>query len=112
MGFTSRISPFRHTVGQKHSFCNFGQRRYSFRGHTTNIETNVHYPTNNSLVFDCIETATRLLKRIKKGKKDDDDRLDEQLKAAKKLNYEINNSKKENLPGLFDPYLSTLKCLF
>lgn len=78
---------------------------------TTNIETNVHYPTNNSLVFDCIETATRLLKRIKKDKKDDNDRLDEQCKAAKKLNYEINNSKKENLPGLFDPYLSTLKSL-
>jgi IS5 family transposase len=78
---------------------------------TTNIETNVHYPTNNSLVFDCIETATRLLKRIKKGKKDDNDRLDEQRKAAKKLNYEINNSKKDNLPGLFDPYLSTLKSL-
>ena len=37
---------------------------------TTNIETNVHYPTNNSLVLDCIETATRLLKRIKKDKKD------------------------------------------
>ena len=36
---------------------------------TTNIETNVHYPTNNSLVLDCIETATRLLKRIKKDKK-------------------------------------------
>ena len=78
---------------------------------TTNIETNVHYPTNNSLVLDCIETATRLLKRIKKDKKDDNDRLDQQRKAAKKLNFEINNSKKENLPSLFDPYLGTLKCL-
>jgi len=77
----------------------------------TNIETNVHYPTNNSLVFDCIETATRLLKRIKKDKKDDNDRLDEQRKAAKKLNFEINNTKKENLPSLFDPYLSVLKGL-
>ena len=77
----------------------------------TNIETNVHYPTNNSLVFDCIETATRLLKRIKKNKKDDNDRLDEQRKAAKKLNYEINNTKKENLPSLFDPYLAVLKGL-
>lgn len=53
---------------------------------TTNIETNVHYPTNNSLVFDCIETATRLLKRIKKDNKDDNDRLDKQRKEAKKLN--------------------------
>jgi IS5 family transposase len=78
---------------------------------TTNIETNVHYPTNNSLVLDCIETATRLLKRIKKDKKDDNDRLEAQRKAAKKLNYDINNSKKENLPSLFDPYLDTLKSL-
>lgn len=78
---------------------------------TTNIETNVHYPTNNSLVLDCIETATRLLKRIKKDKKDDDDRLDQQRKEAKKLNYDINNKKKEEMPSLFDPYLSILKDL-
>jgi len=78
---------------------------------TTNIETNVHYPTNNSLVLDCIETATRLMKRIKKDKKDDNDRLDKQRKEAKKLNYDINNTKKEEMPGLFDPYLSILKDL-
>jgi IS5 family transposase len=78
---------------------------------TTNIETNVHYPTNNSLVLDCIETATRLLKKIKKDKKDDDDRLDKQRKEAKKLNYDINNTKKEEMPSLFDPYLSILKDL-
>ena len=78
---------------------------------TTNIETNVHYPTNNSLVYDCIETSTRLLKKIKKDKKDDNDRLDEQRKQAKKLNYDINNKKKENLPNLFDPYLNILKTL-
>jgi len=78
---------------------------------TTNIETNVHYPTNNSLVLDCIETATRLLKRIKKDKKDDDDRLDKQRKEAKKLNYDINNTKKDEMPSLFDPYLSILKDL-
>ena len=62
-------------------------------------------------MLDCIETATRLLKRIKKDKKDDNVRLDEQRKATKKLNYEINNSKKENLPSLFDSYLDTLKSL-
>ena len=78
---------------------------------TTNIETNVHYPTNNSLVYDCIETSTRLLKKIKKDKKDDNDRLDEQRKQAKKLNYDINKKKKENLPNLFDPYLNILKTL-
>ena len=67
---------------------------------TTNIETNVHYPTNNSLVYDCIETSTRLLKKIKKDKKDDNDRLDEQRKQAKKLNYDINNTKKRKFAQL------------
>ena len=67
---------------------------------TTNIETNVHYPTNNSLVYDCIETSTRLRKKIKKDKKDDNDRLDEQRKQAKKLNYDINNTKKRKFAQL------------
>ena len=78
---------------------------------TTSVETNVHYPTNNSLAFDCIQKATRLLKKIKKDKKDDNDRLDEQRKQAKKLNYDINNTKKDDLPSLFAPYLKILNDL-
>lgn len=78
---------------------------------TTSIETNIHYPTNNSLVHDCIQTATRLLKQIKKNNKDDNDRLEEQRKVGKKLNYDINNKKKEELPNLFSPYLGILKQL-
>lgn len=78
---------------------------------TTNIETNIHKPTNNSLVFDCIKTATRLLMLIKKKNKDDEDRLEKQRQDAKKRNYEISNSKKEDMKGLFDPYLEILKLL-
>ncbi|MEN9445031.1 MAG: hypothetical protein RIS47_1922 [Bacteroidota bacterium] len=75
---------------------------------TTVIETNIHYPTNNSLIYDCIEVATRLLKRIKKDNKDDQDKLDQNKKSAKILNFKINNSKKDDHPTLFDPYLSVL----
>jgi len=76
---------------------------------TTTIETNIHYPTNNSLVYDCIKIATRLLKEIKKTNKDDQDRLDNNKAEAKKYNYKINNAKKEELPNLFSPYLSILR---
>ena len=32
----------------------------SFRQDTTVIETNIHYPTNNSPVWDCIKECGRL----------------------------------------------------
>ena len=37
----------------------------SFRQDTTVIETNIHYPTNNSLVWDCIKESERLLCHLK-----------------------------------------------
>jgi len=67
---------------------------------TTTVETNIHHPTNNSLIWDCIRTATNLLKKYKKEKKDDDD--------IKRLNYLINNTKKDDQPSLFDTCLSIL----
>ena len=36
-----------------------------FRQDTTVIETDIHYPTNNSLVWDCIKESERLLKHLK-----------------------------------------------
>jgi IS5 family transposase len=76
----------------------------------TNVETNIHYPTNNSLVWDCIKTATNLLKKYKKDKKDEneDKRLQERQAKAKRINYLINNSKKETQKELFDSYLAIL----
>jgi IS5 family transposase len=35
-----------------------------FRQDSTVIETNIHYPTNNSLVFDCIKESHRLLRHL------------------------------------------------
>ena len=34
------------------------------RTDSTVVETDIHYPTNNSLIWDCIKTAHRLLKRL------------------------------------------------
>jgi IS5 family transposase len=78
---------------------------------TTSIKTNVHYPTNNSLVWDCIKTATRLLEKIQKEKNDNDElrKLEERRIIAKRLNYQINNTKKEDQKTLFDQYLSILQ---
>jgi IS5 family transposase len=35
-----------------------------FRQDSTVIETNIHYPTNNSLVWDCVKESHRLLTRL------------------------------------------------
>ena len=35
------------------------------RQDSTVIETNIHYPTNNSLVWDCLKESHRLLGHLK-----------------------------------------------
>jgi len=35
-----------------------------FREDSTVVETNIHYPTNNNLVWDCIKTSGRLLEQL------------------------------------------------
>jgi len=34
------------------------------RTDSTAVETDIHYPTNNSLIWDCIKTSHRLLKKL------------------------------------------------
>jgi len=59
---------------------------------STVVKTNIHYPTNNSLVWDCIKTSTRLLEQLKQ----EIDTLDfiDYTKSAKKTFYEINVKRK------------------
>lgn len=59
----------------------------------TVVKSNIHYPTNNSLVWDCIKTSTNLLSKLK----EEIDTLDfiDYTKSAKKTYYEINLTKKE-----------------
>jgi len=58
---------------------------------TTVVETNVHYPTNNSLVWDCIHESQRLLKHLQ----EEVNLLNimDYTKSAKKNYYLINNTK-------------------
>src|SRR4030066_1076126 len=39
----------------------------SLRTDSTVVETDIHYPTNNSLIWDCIKTIDRLLKKLKES---------------------------------------------
>jgi len=63
----------------------------TFRQDSTVIETNIHYPTNNSLVWDCIKESERLLGHLKQ----EIETLDyETYKTkAKKTYYKINIEK-------------------
>jgi transposase, IS5 family len=60
---------------------------------TTDVKTNIHYPTNNSLLWDCVKTSTRLLTQLK----EEIDTLDfiDYTKSAKKTFYLINITRKE-----------------
>lgn len=60
---------------------------------STVVKTNIHYPTNNSLVWDCVKTSTRLLAQLK----EEIDTLDfiDYTRSAKKTFYEINITRGE-----------------
>lgn len=65
----------------------------SIRTDSTVVETNIHYPTNNSLVWDCIKTIDRLLKKLKDSGVEMKPRS--YRKQGKKNHYKINNTKKK-----------------
>jgi len=65
----------------------------SIRTDSTVVETNIHYPTNNSLVWDCIKTIDGLLKKLKDSGVEMKTRS--YRKQAKKNHYKINNTKKK-----------------
>ena len=60
---------------------------------STVVKTNIHYPTNNSLVWDCVKTSTRLLEQLK----EEIDTLDfiDYTKSAKKTYYKISITRGE-----------------
>jgi transposase, IS5 family len=62
-----------------------------FRQDSFVVETNIHYPTNNSLVWDCIKESHRLLGQLSKEIKDL--RYMDYMKGAKKTYFKINNTK-------------------
>lgn len=64
------------------------------RQDSTVVESNIHYPTNNSLVWDCIKSSNRLLKQLKEELTDLD--YIDYTKTAKSTYFKINNTKPED----------------
>lgn len=63
----------------------------SIRTDSTVIETNIHYPTNNSLIWDCMKTIDRLLKKLTETGVEI--KVRSYKRQAKKNLYKINNTK-------------------
>jgi len=61
------------------------------REDSTVVDTNIHYPTNNSLVWDCIKTSHNLLNKLSEELPGLNYR--NYLKSAKRTYYKINNTK-------------------
>ena len=76
------------------------------RQDTTVVETNIHYPTNNSLVWDCIRESDRLLRHLHEEVESLDYR--DYTRSAKKTYYLINNTKSgDKRIDLFKKQLTT-----
>jgi IS5 family transposase len=81
----------------------------SLRTDSTVVETDIHYPTNNSLIWDCIKASHRLLKKLEeKGKIR---KVRNYQKQGKKNEFKINNTKKkEKGAELFEKQLKLFRC--
>ncbi len=64
------------------------------RTDSTVVETNIHYPTNNALIWDCIKDIQRLLKKLKESEVEI--KVRNYGKQAKKNYYKINNTKSKD----------------
>jgi IS5 family transposase len=76
----------------------------SIRQDSTVVETNIHHPTNNSLVWDCIKEAYRLLGHLK----EEIDGLTYQnyTAQAKRTYFKINNTKGDKRKDQFAKQLT------
>lgn len=76
------------------------------RQDSTVVKTNIHYPTNNSLIWDCIKESHRLLSKLSEEVSGVSYR--DYLRTAKKTYYKINNTKiKDKREQLFKKQLVT-----
>lgn len=64
------------------------------RQDSTVVETNIHYPTNNSLVWDCIKTSYRLLEKL--SEELPETKYYDYIKSAKRTYFKINNTKSKD----------------
>ncbi len=68
----------------------------SIRQDSTVVEANIHHPTNNSLLLDCIKEAHRLLGHLKEEL--DGINYRDYTVQAKKTYFKINNTKGDKQP--------------
>jgi transposase, IS5 family len=64
------------------------------RQDSTVVETNIHYPTNNSLVWDCIKTSYNLLEKL--SKELPELKYQKYLTSAKRTYFKINTTKSKD----------------
>lgn len=64
------------------------------RQDSTVVETNIHYPTNNSLVWDCIRESHRLLSHLQE--EIENLAIRDYTRSAKKAHFNINNTKSDD----------------
>jgi len=70
------------------------------------VKSNIHYPTNNALVWDCIKESHRLLTRL--SEETQDLQIRDYRKSAKANYYKINVIKsKDRRIKLFEKQLVT-----
>jgi IS5 family transposase len=75
---------------------------------STVVESNIHYPTNNSLIWDCIRESERLLSKLKEIGEDEE--TIDYTKQAKSNHFQINVIKgEEKRRALFEKQLKILK---
>jgi len=80
----------------------------SLRTDSTVVETDIHYPTNNSLIWDCMKTSHRLLKKL--GETGKIKKVRNYRKQGKKNEFKINNTKKkEKRAELFEKQLKLFR---
>jgi len=81
----------------------------SLRTDSTVVEADIHYPTNNALIWDCIKTSHRLLKKLEEAGKIK--KVRNYQKQGKKNEFKINNTKKkEKRAELFEKQLKLFRC--
>jgi IS5 family transposase len=78
------------------------------RTDSTAVETDIHYPTNNSLIWDCIKTSHRLLKKLEETGKIK--KVRNYRKQGKRNEFNINNTKKKEKRGeIFEKQLKLFR---
>ena len=80
----------------------------SLRADSTVVETDIHYPTNNALIWDCMKTSHRLLKKLEEAGKIR--KVRNYQKQGKKNEFKINNTKnKEKREEIFKKQLKLFR---